>query len=221
MAGNDQPLGRDASPPCMASEIAPDYFDPLGVDPEQARDVARWRRARADAFACRAPGAERRGARRRGGRVVRPSAGASPTTLRRHAGPPVLGLLADQGRARPAPPHGRPASGGCTGRAAAGRGQTSPARLPPLDARDAHGAGRLEYSRPAPRGRGGDAGCGACPARGLGSRRLSARLRRRLFRPNARRSVAAPFHHRYRPAGCRVRDHLPAAARHPPRRDRH
>ncbi|MCL4189075.1 MAG: 5-formyltetrahydrofolate cyclo-ligase [Rhodobacteraceae bacterium] len=29
----------------MASEIAPDYFDPLAVDPEQARDVTRWRRA--------------------------------------------------------------------------------------------------------------------------------------------------------------------------------
>lgn len=29
----------------MAGEIAPDYFDPLAVDPEQARDVARWRKA--------------------------------------------------------------------------------------------------------------------------------------------------------------------------------
>lgn len=34
-----------ASPPCLAHEIAPDYFDPLAVDPEQARDVARWRKA--------------------------------------------------------------------------------------------------------------------------------------------------------------------------------
>jgi 5,10-methenyltetrahydrofolate synthetase len=34
-----------ASPPCMAAEVDPAYFDPLGVDPEQARDVARWRRA--------------------------------------------------------------------------------------------------------------------------------------------------------------------------------
>lgn len=34
-----------SSPPCYAAEIAPDYFDPLGVDPEQARDVARWRKA--------------------------------------------------------------------------------------------------------------------------------------------------------------------------------
>lgn len=32
-----------ASPPCFAHEIAPDYFDPLGVDPRQAADVARWR----------------------------------------------------------------------------------------------------------------------------------------------------------------------------------
>ncbi len=37
--------GHFASPPCLAGEIAPDYFDPLAVDPEQARDVARWRRA--------------------------------------------------------------------------------------------------------------------------------------------------------------------------------
>ena len=34
-----------ASPPCMAAEVDPAYFDPLGVDPGQARDVARWRRA--------------------------------------------------------------------------------------------------------------------------------------------------------------------------------
>ena len=27
--------GRLSSPPCYAEEIAPDYFDPLGVDPEQ------------------------------------------------------------------------------------------------------------------------------------------------------------------------------------------
>lgn len=34
-----------ASPPCLAAEVDPAYFDPLGVDPEQARDVARWRRS--------------------------------------------------------------------------------------------------------------------------------------------------------------------------------
>jgi 5,10-methenyltetrahydrofolate synthetase len=37
--------GTYASPPCMAAEVDPAYFDPLGVDPEQAHDVARWRRA--------------------------------------------------------------------------------------------------------------------------------------------------------------------------------
>ena len=37
--------GRFASPPCLASEIAPDYFDPMAVDPEQAWDVARWRKS--------------------------------------------------------------------------------------------------------------------------------------------------------------------------------
>jgi 5-formyltetrahydrofolate cyclo-ligase len=36
---------RFVSPPCLASEIDPDYFDPLAVDPEQALDVTRWRRA--------------------------------------------------------------------------------------------------------------------------------------------------------------------------------
>lgn len=36
---------RFASPPCLAAEIAPDYFDPLAVDPQQALDVARWRSA--------------------------------------------------------------------------------------------------------------------------------------------------------------------------------
>jgi 5-formyltetrahydrofolate cyclo-ligase len=40
------PEGRRlASSPCLAGEIAPNGFDPLAVDPEQARDVARWRRA--------------------------------------------------------------------------------------------------------------------------------------------------------------------------------
>lgn len=41
----DELPGRFASPPCLASEIAPDYFDPLAVDPQQALDVARWRSA--------------------------------------------------------------------------------------------------------------------------------------------------------------------------------
>ena len=40
------PEGRRlASSPCLAGKIAPNGFDPLAVDPEQARDVARWRRA--------------------------------------------------------------------------------------------------------------------------------------------------------------------------------
>jgi len=47
-AGAGDPPGRFASPPCLACEIAPDYFDPLAVDPQQAIDVARWRRAERD-----------------------------------------------------------------------------------------------------------------------------------------------------------------------------
>jgi len=34
-----------ASPPCLAAEIDPTYFDPLAVDPQQAEDVARWRKS--------------------------------------------------------------------------------------------------------------------------------------------------------------------------------
>ena len=34
-----------ASPPCLAHQIDPAYADPLAVDPQQALDVARWRRA--------------------------------------------------------------------------------------------------------------------------------------------------------------------------------
>ncbi|PHP65809.1 5-formyltetrahydrofolate cyclo-ligase [Zhengella mangrovi] len=37
--------GGYSSPPCYAAEVAPGYFDPMAVDPEQARDVARWRKA--------------------------------------------------------------------------------------------------------------------------------------------------------------------------------
>lgn len=40
-----EPQNSYASPPCLAGEIAPDYFDPLAVDPQQALDLARWRRA--------------------------------------------------------------------------------------------------------------------------------------------------------------------------------
>ncbi|MGX0975736.1 5-formyltetrahydrofolate cyclo-ligase [Roseovarius sp. MBR-51] len=44
MSDTRKPLGY-ASPPCMAQEVDPAYFDPLATDPEQARDVARWRKA--------------------------------------------------------------------------------------------------------------------------------------------------------------------------------
>ncbi|TCO69188.1 5-formyltetrahydrofolate cyclo-ligase [Rhodovulum euryhalinum] len=45
MSDQDSGRGRYASPPCMAGDLAPGYFDPLGVDPAQAGDVDRWRRA--------------------------------------------------------------------------------------------------------------------------------------------------------------------------------
>lgn len=45
----DDTTGRYASPPCLAGEVAPDYFDPLATDPQQAQDVARWRRAEREA----------------------------------------------------------------------------------------------------------------------------------------------------------------------------
>lgn len=37
--------GSYASPPCLAHQIDPSYFDPLATDPQQAADVARWRKA--------------------------------------------------------------------------------------------------------------------------------------------------------------------------------
>lgn len=42
---DDQDSNSYASPPCMAHEVDPTYFDPIGVDPTQARDVARWRKS--------------------------------------------------------------------------------------------------------------------------------------------------------------------------------
>lgn len=38
--------GTFASPPCLAHEIDPTYFDPQAVDAEQWRDVNRWRKAK-------------------------------------------------------------------------------------------------------------------------------------------------------------------------------
>ncbi len=40
---NDRSDGY-ASPPCLAHEVDPAYFDPMAVDPQQAADVARWRK---------------------------------------------------------------------------------------------------------------------------------------------------------------------------------
>ncbi|HQY43131.1 MAG TPA: 5-formyltetrahydrofolate cyclo-ligase [Paracoccaceae bacterium] len=40
----DDKTGQYASPPCLAHEVDPTYFDPLAVDPQQASDVARWRK---------------------------------------------------------------------------------------------------------------------------------------------------------------------------------
>lgn len=37
--------GKYASSPCMADDVDSSYFDPLATDPEQARHVARWRKA--------------------------------------------------------------------------------------------------------------------------------------------------------------------------------
>jgi len=45
---NPKDGGTYASPPCLAHEIDPAYFDPLAVDPRQAQDVARWRKAKRD-----------------------------------------------------------------------------------------------------------------------------------------------------------------------------
>ncbi len=44
-SSDDAGSGSYASPPCMAHEVDPAYFDPLAVDPVQAGDVDRWRKA--------------------------------------------------------------------------------------------------------------------------------------------------------------------------------
>lgn len=43
MSENDQTCGCYASSPCMAGEIAPDYYDPLAVDPRAGATLyPRW-----------------------------------------------------------------------------------------------------------------------------------------------------------------------------------
>lgn len=55
MTGAAQGGDGAGSPACAAAQVAPDYFDPLGVEPQQVHDVARWRKARrADLLASRA-----------------------------------------------------------------------------------------------------------------------------------------------------------------------
>lgn len=44
MTRNDDTPHGYASPPCLAPDVDPAYFDPLAVDPQQATDVARWRK---------------------------------------------------------------------------------------------------------------------------------------------------------------------------------
>ena len=45
MTNNKKTSNHYASPACLAYEIDPTYFDPLAVDPQQAQDVARWRKS--------------------------------------------------------------------------------------------------------------------------------------------------------------------------------
>ncbi len=52
--------GGYASPPCMAAEIAPQYFDPQATDAQQARDVTRWRKAQRRALLEARPGPAQR-----------------------------------------------------------------------------------------------------------------------------------------------------------------
>ncbi|SEO91944.1 5,10-methenyltetrahydrofolate synthetase [Salinihabitans flavidus] len=45
MSHNETSKRGYASPPCLAAEVTPGYFGPGGSDPQQAVDVARWRKA--------------------------------------------------------------------------------------------------------------------------------------------------------------------------------
>jgi len=148
--------GRFASPPCLASEIAPDYFDPLAVDAEQARDVARWRRAeRARLSALRDTlGAAGRGqvSMRIGGHLCALLSGWAL-----QPGCVLSGVLAESRhepdlRARPdgSAPRRR------DHRPAGGRNPGGTAGLSPLDARDADASWRVEHPRSPAQGRGAD-----------------------------------------------------------------
>ena len=120
---DDSPRGY-ASPPCLAHEIDPTYFDPLAVDATQARDVARWRKAeRARLLAERAAlsVAVRQAAAERD---RTPSGPLIRGAVRAVRGPDDFGLVADQGGTEPAALAGRSCSRAARG-GVAGRGDTA------------------------------------------------------------------------------------------------
>jgi hypothetical protein len=110
--------GTYASPPCMAAEVDPAYFDPLGVDPEQARDVARWRRAERIRLAGLREGLGQAGRAQVSGRIGE-HLGRVLAERRVGQGTVLSGYWPIKGRTRPAPA----SDGTCTAPA-------SPSRCP-------------------------------------------------------------------------------------------
>ena len=76
--------GTYASPPCLAHEVDPAYHDPLVVDPGQARDVARWRRAERTRLAGLREDLGQSGRARVGDEVIRPRGAAFAARAKAH-----------------------------------------------------------------------------------------------------------------------------------------
>ncbi len=197
--------GSYASPPCLAHEIDPAYFDPLAVDPQQAQDVARWRKAeRARLLAERAalPVAERQAA-----------AGSIAEHLDRLLAArfdSLAGLTISAWWPIKAEIDLRFWLAGLAARGARAALPLVATKAAPLIFREWTPQTRMErgfWNIPVP-AEGPDDHPRHHPVAGrrLGRCGLSAGLWRRLFRPDAGRPCAAPAGHRHR-AGCRPHRH--------------
>lgn len=202
--------GAYTSPPCMAAEVDPTYFDPLGTDAQQARDVARWRRAERARLASLREGLGQTGR----AQVSNSICGHLETVLA------ARGTLRETVLAGYWPIRGEPdlrpilsdlhAAGVCIA-------------LPVVESRAAPLVfrrwkpemrmlrGHWNIPRSAVRGGGPDARhrTGALPWLGRGL--LSAWLGRRLLRPDTGRALAPARHYRHCASGSPTDHNLPAA----------
>lgn len=155
-----------ASPPCLAAE-----FDPAFVDPEQARDVARWRSAERQRLLT-----ERTAMPVEARHTASHAIADHLDRLLSDKFPSLQGLTISAWWPIKAELNlrawlDRPCSPGRASRPAHRRHQGCPADLPPLDARNQDGARFLEHPRPR-RGVRGHPRHHPCPLGRLGCRRL-------------------------------------------------